>query len=63
MDKNKLKQRYLYSVYIIAVLWFSRVYVGVHYISDVIGGWFFASVFAGIGIQIYDFIANMVRGE
>lgn len=49
----------LYTV----VLGFSRVYVGVHYISDVIGGWLFASAYAGIGIQIYDFIAKRVRGE
>lgn len=49
----------LYTV----VLGLSRVYVGVHYISDVIGGWFFASVYAGIGIQIYDFITKRVRGE
>lgn len=49
----------LYTV----VLGLSRVYVGVHYISDVIGGWFFASVYAGIGIQIYDFIVKRVRGE
>lgn len=49
----------LYTV----VLGLSRVYVGVHYISDVIGGWFFASVYAGIGIQIYDIIAKRVRGE
>jgi undecaprenyl-diphosphatase len=49
----------LYTV----VLGLSRVYVGVHYISDVIGGWFFASVYAGIGIQLYDFIVKRVRGE
>lgn len=63
---NKRKLSVILSIILLlyaVVLGFSRVYVGVHYISDVIGGWFFASVYAGIGIPIYNFFAKRIEGE
>lgn len=55
--KNK-KAAYLISVFIVAYLvlvGISRVYLGVHYPTDILGGWFLAGVWSYITIMIYKF--------
>lgn len=63
--KNK-KVAYLLSVilFIYALLiGISRIYLGVHYFSDVIVGWIIAGVWAFINIQIYIHILSISNFE
>ena len=58
--KNK-KVAYLISGFILTYLilvGISRVYVGVHYPTDVLGGWFIAGIWSYITIAIYKFCMN-----
>ena len=58
--KNK-KVAYLISGFIFTYLilvGISRVYVGVHYPTDVLGGWFIAGIWSYITITIYKFCMN-----
>lgn len=60
--KNK-KVAYLISSFIFAYLILvgvSRVYVGVHYSTDVLGGWFLAGLWSYITILLYKF--SMKKG-
>ena len=60
--KNK-KIAYLMSAFIFTYLilvGISRVYVGVHYPTDVLGGWFLAGVWSYITIAAYKFC--MIKG-
>lgn len=63
--KNK-KLAYLLSIILVIyalLIGISRIYLGVHYFSDVIVGWIIACVYAFISIQIYIHILSTLNFE
>jgi len=55
---KSLKNKYKWSVIILAIalillIGFSRIYLGVHYVSDVLGGYFVGLTALAVGINFY----------
>jgi undecaprenyl-diphosphatase len=51
------------AVGVVAVMGFSRVYLGVHYFSDVLAGWLLGAAWAGAVMVIGSWWDNMRRAR